>query len=50
MEKTTLELKEESEQEFIFFQTGRSKKLFSLVEKMKLFLDGEETMLEDNAC
>ena len=49
MEKTALELKEESGQEFIFFQTGRSKKLFNLVENMKLFLEEEEKILEDNA-
>jgi len=28
MEKTTLELKQESKQEILFFQTGRAKKLF----------------------
>ncbi|HUN54054.1 MAG TPA: SIS domain-containing protein [Smithella sp.] len=49
MEKTALALKEESAQEFIFFQAGRSKKLFNLVEKMKLFLEEEEKILEDNA-
>jgi len=38
MEKTTLELKQESKQEILFFQTGRAKKLFGLVKKMKLFL------------
>ena len=49
MEKTALELKEERGQEFIFFQTGRSKKLFNLVKNMKLFLEEEEKILEDNA-
>ena len=38
MEKTALELKQESKQEILFFQTGRAKKLSGLVEKMKLFL------------
>jgi len=32
-----------------FFQTGRYKKLLSLVEKMKLFLAEEENILEDKA-
>ena len=41
MEKTALELKQESKQEIIFFQTGRTKKLSGLVEKMKLFLTKE---------
>jgi glucosamine--fructose-6-phosphate aminotransferase (isomerizing) len=50
MEKTALELKQESKQEILFFQTGRAKKLFGLVEKMKLFLAEEEKMLEDNAA
>ena len=49
MEKITLELKKESKQEFLFFQTERSKKLLSLVEKMKSFLAEEENILEDNA-
>jgi glucosamine--fructose-6-phosphate aminotransferase (isomerizing) len=49
LEKITLELKQESKQEFLFFQTARSKKLLSLVEKMKLFLAEEENILEDNA-
>ena len=50
MEKTTLELKQESKQEILFFQTGRAKKLFGLVKKMKLFLAEEEKILEDNAA
>jgi glucosamine--fructose-6-phosphate aminotransferase (isomerizing) len=50
MEKTALELKQESKQEILFFQTGRAKKLFGLVEKMKVFLAEEEKMLEDNAA
>jgi len=49
MEKTALELKQESRQEILFFQTGRAKKLSGLVEKIKLFLAEEEKMLEDNA-
>lgn len=49
LEKITLELKQESKQEFLFFQTGRSKKLFNLAEKMRLFLTEEENILEDNA-
>jgi glucosamine--fructose-6-phosphate aminotransferase (isomerizing) len=49
MEKITLELKQESKQEFLFFHNVRSKKLLSLVEKMKLFLAEEENILEDNA-
>jgi len=49
MEKITLELKQESKQEILFSQTLRAKKLFSLVEKMKVFLAEEEKMLEDNA-
>ncbi|HBI47616.1 MAG TPA: glutamine--fructose-6-phosphate aminotransferase, partial [Smithella sp.] len=50
MEKTTLEFKQESKQEFLFFKAERSKKLLSLVEKMKLFLAEEENILEDNAA
>ena len=50
MEKTALELKKESKQEILFFQTGRAKKLSGLVEKMKLFLTKEEKTLEDNAA
>ena len=50
MEKTALELKQESKQEILFFQPGRAKKLFGLVEKMKVFLVEEEKMLEDNAA
>jgi glucosamine--fructose-6-phosphate aminotransferase (isomerizing) len=50
MEEITSELKEESKQEILFFQTERSKKLSGLVEKMKLFLDQEEKTLEDNAA
>ena len=50
MEKTALELKQESKQEVLFFQTGRTKKLSGLVEKMKLFLTEEEKTLEDNAA
>ena len=50
MEKTALDLKRESTQKILFFQTGRAKKLFGLVEKMKLFLAQEEKMLEDNAA
>lgn len=50
MEKITSELKEESRQEILFFHAMRSKKLFSLAEKMKLFLEEEEKMLEDNAA
>lgn len=49
MEKITLELKQESNQEFLFFHNARSKKLLSLVEKMKLFLAEEENILEGNA-
>ena len=50
MEKAALELKQESKQEVLFFQTGRAKKLSGLVEKMKLFLTEEEKNLEDNAA
>jgi glucosamine--fructose-6-phosphate aminotransferase (isomerizing) len=49
MEKAALELKQERKQEILFFQTERTKKLFGLVEKMKLFLAEEEKVLEDNA-
>jgi len=48
--RNQLELKQESKQEILFFQTGRAKKLFGLVEKMKVFLAEEEKMLEDNAA
>jgi glucosamine--fructose-6-phosphate aminotransferase (isomerizing) len=37
MEKTALELKQESKQEILFFEPGRAKKLSGLVEKMKVF-------------
>ena len=50
MEKITLELKQESKQEFLFFHAERSKILLGLVEKMKLFLAEEENILEDNAA
>jgi len=50
IEEIALTLKEEKNQEFLFFQTERSKKLSRLVEKMKLFLDQEEKTLEDNAA
>jgi glutamine---fructose-6-phosphate transaminase (isomerizing) len=50
MENAALELKRESKQEVLFFQTGRAKKLSGLVEKMKLFLTEEEKTLEDNAA
>ena len=50
IEEIALTLKEEKNQEFLFFQTARSKKLSGLVEKMKLFLDQEEKTLEDNAA
>ena len=50
MERIATELKEESNQEILFFQNGRSKKLFNLVEKMKSFLEEEEKILEDNAA
>lgn len=50
MEETALDLKRESTQKILFFQTGRAKKLFGLVEKMRLFLAQEEKMLEDNAA
>ena len=49
MEKAILELKEEITQEILFFQPVRAKKLFGLVEKMKLFLAQEEKLLENNA-
>ena len=50
MEKIVLELKEESEQEAIFFEAGKSKELFDLTGKMKLFLEEEGKILEENAA
>lgn len=50
MEKIMSELKEENKQEILFFETESSKELFSLTEKMKIFLEEEEKILEDNAA
>jgi glutamine---fructose-6-phosphate transaminase (isomerizing) len=50
MDKITADLKEESRQEILFFQAGRSKELFGLVEELKLFSEEEEKTLEDNAA
>ena len=50
MEKATLELKRESAQEILFFQTQRAKKLFDLEKEMKIFLAQEEKILEDQAA
>jgi glucosamine--fructose-6-phosphate aminotransferase (isomerizing) len=50
MEEATLELKRESAQEILFFQTQRAKKLFDLEKEMKIFLAQEEKMLEDQAA
>jgi glucosamine--fructose-6-phosphate aminotransferase (isomerizing) len=50
MEKATLELKQESAQEVLFFQTPRTKKIFDLEKEMKIFLAQEEKVLEDQAA
>jgi glutamine---fructose-6-phosphate transaminase (isomerizing) len=50
LEIIATELKEEGEQEILFFQKERSKGLLSLVEELKLFLEEEEKTLEDNAA
>jgi glucosamine--fructose-6-phosphate aminotransferase (isomerizing) len=50
LEKIVLELKEESGQEIIFFEAGKSKELLDLTEQMKLFLGEEEKILEENAA
>src|SRR4030042_1154695 len=49
MENTVLELKSESAQEALFFQTKKAKKLLGIIEGMKLFITGEEKLLEANA-
>jgi glucosamine--fructose-6-phosphate aminotransferase (isomerizing) len=49
MEQALLELKQESVQEFLFFQEVRTKKLKGLAEEIKIFLNAEETFLENNA-
>src|SRR4030042_3465599 len=49
MENTALELKSESAQEALFFQTKKTKKLLGVIEGMKLFITGEEKLLEANA-
>ncbi|MCX5848841.1 MAG: SIS domain-containing protein [Deltaproteobacteria bacterium] len=50
MEKIAQELKEENWQEAFFFQAGEKEELFGLAEQMKLFLEEEEKILEDNAA
>jgi hypothetical protein len=49
MENTMLELKSESAQEALFFQTKKTKILPGVIEGMKLFITGEEKLLEANA-
>src|SRR4030066_1221429 len=49
MENTVLELKSESAQETLFFQTKKAKKLLGIIEGMKLFITGEEKLLEANS-
>lgn len=49
MENTMLELKSESAQEALFFQAKKAKKLLGVIEGMKLFITGEEKLLEANA-
>ena len=49
MDRALLEIKQESVQEFLFFQEVRTKKLKELAEEIKIFLNAEETFLENNA-
>jgi glucosamine--fructose-6-phosphate aminotransferase (isomerizing) len=50
LEKIVAGLKEEKEQEMLFFRKDKSRKLSTLVEKMNRFLEEEEKILENNAA
>ena len=50
LDRTVAELKQEDEQEFLFFQVGRTADLYGVACEMKKFLMDEEKRLEDQAA